>query len=313
MTFTKDQLVTMLQTLGIKADTVDHTAAPTVDAHTEEINKIPQFKGCGQVKNLVLKAKSGKLFLIACMHDTKVDMKSLTTRLGIKGGPMRMVQTSSIPRSPPPEGSGRDEIPPRISARLLHCPLRPAAPLHRPPGCILHAIEPPLAIQAAADIMQAALGIPAGSVTPFAVVNKATSGGVALLLDEKFKKFPKVLLHPLTNEATTAISPADFEKFVESLGREVEYVDFDNKDDQIVGACPEEPAKEEPKAKQQPAKEKKDKAPKEPVVNTKIPAMVEVPFGAAAGHPEGSITKCPTWLFKEVSWEQSCGQRPVGH
>lgn len=70
-----------------------------------------------------------------------------------------------------------------------------------------------------ADLLMQHLGVTPGSVTIFALINDP-GRTVTLVLDEGFFAYDPVNFHPLRNDATTAISPADLLKFIASLGRE---------------------------------------------------------------------------------------------
>jgi Ala-tRNA(Pro) deacylase len=70
-----------------------------------------------------------------------------------------------------------------------------------------------------------ALGVTPGSVTALALVNDP-GHKVTFLLDRILAEADIVNFHPLTNTATTALSQADFRKFLASLGRELRVVDF---------------------------------------------------------------------------------------
>ena len=70
------------------------------------------------------------------------------------------------------------------------------------------------------------LGVEPGSVTLFAVINDPERK-VTLVLDEALFARDPVNFHPLKNDATTAISPADMLKFVRSLGHEPIRLSFD--------------------------------------------------------------------------------------
>lgn len=70
------------------------------------------------------------------------------------------------------------------------------------------------------------LGVEPGSVTLFALINDPDRK-VTLVLDEALFDLDPVNFHPLKNDATTAISPADVLKFVRSLGREPIRLAFD--------------------------------------------------------------------------------------
>lgn len=62
------------------------------------------------------------------------------------------------------------------------------------------------------------LGVEPGSVTVFAVINDPERK-VTLVLDEALFAHDPVNFHPLKNDATTAISPADLLRFLGALGR----------------------------------------------------------------------------------------------
>jgi Ala-tRNA(Pro) deacylase len=70
------------------------------------------------------------------------------------------------------------------------------------------------------------LGVEPGSVTLFALINDPDRT-VTLVLDEALFAHDPVNFHPLKNDATTAISPADMLKFIHSLGREPIRLAFD--------------------------------------------------------------------------------------
>lgn len=66
---------------------------------------------------------------------------------------------------------------------------------------------------ASAELMQDVLGVPLGSATPLAVTNPAAAN-VILLLDQALKAQSVLLVHPLTNTATTLMSPSDLELYL---------------------------------------------------------------------------------------------------
>jgi Ala-tRNA(Pro) deacylase len=69
-----------------------------------------------------------------------------------------------------------------------------------------------------AELLLEALGITPGSVTVFALINDEARR-VTLMLDEGFFAHDLVNFHPLTNTATTAITPAGLTQFLAALGR----------------------------------------------------------------------------------------------
>jgi Ala-tRNA(Pro) deacylase len=76
-----------------------------------------------------------------------------------------------------------------------------------------------------AELLQSALGVAPGSVTVFAVINDPEQR-VTLVLDAALFGADPVNFHPLSNDATTAVSRADLLRFVDALGRRPICVDF---------------------------------------------------------------------------------------
>ena len=76
-----------------------------------------------------------------------------------------------------------------------------------------------------ADLMEDLLGVVPGSVTAFALMNDKDSR-VRFILDAALMAHDPLNFHPLVNTATTAISRADFERFVAETGHTLEIVDF---------------------------------------------------------------------------------------
>ncbi len=71
----------------------------------------------------------------------------------------------------------------------------------------------------------AALGVRPVSVTAFALVND-TGRRVRFVLDRALAEADPVNFHPLSNDATTTVSQADFRRFLAALGVEPLIVDF---------------------------------------------------------------------------------------
>lgn len=69
------------------------------------------------------------------------------------------------------------------------------------------------------DLLGEVLGVVPGAVTPFALAND-TDGRVHVVLDAAMMRAELVNYHPLTNEATTALSPADLLVFIRATGHE---------------------------------------------------------------------------------------------
>jgi Ala-tRNA(Pro) deacylase len=63
------------------------------------------------------------------------------------------------------------------------------------------------------DLLQATLGIPPGSVTPFAIMNDAACR-VQVVLDADILEAPQMSCHPLENDASTTLAPKDLLLFL---------------------------------------------------------------------------------------------------
>ena len=69
------------------------------------------------------------------------------------------------------------------------------------------------------------LGVAPGAVTPFAVINDRDRR-VKVVIDQALLATDPVNCHPLTNDMTTAIAPADLIRFVRACGHEPEVRDL---------------------------------------------------------------------------------------
>ena len=81
MPATRDDLMRYLQEQGITVSTVDHPAVFTV-AESQDIHR--DIAGA-HTKNLFVKDKKGRHFLVVAEHETAVDLKSLHKRIGAQG------------------------------------------------------------------------------------------------------------------------------------------------------------------------------------------------------------------------------------
>jgi Ala-tRNA(Pro) deacylase len=80
---------------------------------------------------------------------------------------------------------------------------------------------------ASAEDLMAVLGVPPGSVTPFGLVNAAPDA-VRFAIDRHLVDgFDRIWVHPLTNEASTGLAPADLLRFLAASGHPAQVLDFD--------------------------------------------------------------------------------------
>jgi Ala-tRNA(Pro) deacylase len=68
-----------------------------------------------------------------------------------------------------------------------------------------------------AALLNEALGVRPGSVTPFAAINDA-AGRVAVVLQRAMLAHDPLNYHPLENDRTTAVAPDDLVRFLEACG-----------------------------------------------------------------------------------------------
>jgi len=150
----RQDLFARLEHLGIRTETVEHEAVFTVD----ESAKLERLLPGGHTKNLFLKDKKDRLFLVVALSTQRIDLKSLHKRLGCD----------------------------RLS-------------FGRP------------------ELLMEVLGVPAGSVTPFALIND-TAQRVTVILDADMMRHARLNYHPLENTATTNISGEDLLGFIRACG-----------------------------------------------------------------------------------------------
>lgn len=165
MAVTPAILLAKLQGLDIATDVIDHPAVRTVEEANKHTGNVPGK----DVKNLFLKDKKNRLFLVTADTSTKVDLKVLSLRLGLPKPGLRFAPD---------------------------------------------------------EVLDSILGVSPGSVTPLAVVQE-TASAVTLLLDDKLKGQDRILVHPLVNNSTVAISSEGLEKFLMSMDRQAHYVDLE--------------------------------------------------------------------------------------
>lgn len=76
------------------------------------------------------------------------------------------------------------------------------------------------------DLLMEVLGVVPGAVTPFGLINDADVR-VNVILDETMMAADLVNYHPLTNDSTTVLTPADLLRFIESCGHQPRVMNVD--------------------------------------------------------------------------------------
>ena len=156
MPATREDLLARLAELGIVTETVEHPPVFTVAESSALERRLPG----GHTKNLFLKDKKDRLFLVVALGHAKIDLKTLHKRLGCD----------------------------RLS-------------FGRP------------------ELLMEVLGVPPGSVTPFALIND-TARRVTVILDADMMRHERLNYHPLENTATTNIAREDLLTFIRACGHE---------------------------------------------------------------------------------------------
>jgi Ala-tRNA(Pro) deacylase len=67
------------------------------------------------------------------------------------------------------------------------------------------------------ELLESVLGVSAGSVTPFALIN-GSAADVSVVVDKALTAFAEVNCHPLENTATTRLTTGDLLRFIEACG-----------------------------------------------------------------------------------------------
>ncbi len=160
--YDRDRLLAWLAAQGIPHTTHEHPAVFRVEEGLELKAAMPGAHS----KNLFLKDKKGKLWLISARQDTVVDLKRADKWIG--------------------------------SARLSF---------------------------GNEAMLWETLGVRPGSVTALGLINDPGQR-VTFVLDKALWDAEIVNFHPLTNTATTALTQADFRRFLALIGREPVVVDF---------------------------------------------------------------------------------------
>jgi Ala-tRNA(Pro) deacylase len=107
--FTPEDLFRCLDGLGIEHNSVDHPPLFTVQQSRELRGELPG----AHVKNLFLRNKKGQMWLLTCLEDRQIDLKSLRKELGTSSlsfaSPERLMQyLGVIPGAVSPFGVAND-------------------------------------------------------------------------------------------------------------------------------------------------------------------------------------------------------------
>ncbi|KAG4954275.1 hypothetical protein JHK87_039869 [Glycine soja] len=227
MGFSKEQLLARLKELLINFSQYEHPAILTV----EEGEKYVGHLGGGVSKNLFLKDKKQRFYLVSALKDTKVDIKGadnfvvltgmlLSQRLGLGKGGLRMVPSEALgeilqvslgcvtPFAVVNESARPDHMQHPTLHRVLAIPKKERLKLSS-------------MIQDWISIAQRSMR----TLGPYALV--MTLIDVSLLLDQGFKTQEFCFFHPLSNDMTISINSNDLDKFLKSIGRDPSYVDFE--------------------------------------------------------------------------------------
>jgi Ala-tRNA(Pro) deacylase len=78
---------------------------------------------------------------------------------------------------------------------------------------------------ASAERLRRLLGVEAGAVSPFGLINDANKD-VRVIIDKSLQSAGTVNFHPNINTVTLGLSFPDFEKFLAWCGNKVEYIDL---------------------------------------------------------------------------------------
>src|SRR5262245_17775464 len=150
----RQDLFALFAQLVIVTETVEHEPVFTV----QQSSRLERMLPGGHTKNLCLKDKKDRLYLVVALSKARIDLKNLHKLLG--------------------------------SDRLS---------FGRP------------------ELLLEVLGVPAGSVTPFALIND-THRRVTVILDADMMQQERLNYHPLENSATTNIAGEDLLRFIHACG-----------------------------------------------------------------------------------------------
>ncbi|KAK7311560.1 hypothetical protein RJT34_09791 [Clitoria ternatea] len=92
MGHTKEQLLARLKELQIQFSQYEHPVVLTVEAQAQYVGNL----GGGLSKNLFLKDKKNRFYIVSALAETRVDLKVLSQRLGLGKGGLRMAPSEAL-------------------------------------------------------------------------------------------------------------------------------------------------------------------------------------------------------------------------
>lgn len=92
MGYSKEQLVARLKELQIDFVSYEHPVVLTVEAQAKYVGHL----GVGLSKNLLLKDKKHRFYVVSALANTNVDLKVLSQRLGLGKGGLRMAPEEAL-------------------------------------------------------------------------------------------------------------------------------------------------------------------------------------------------------------------------
>ncbi|KAL8485578.1 hypothetical protein ACS0TY_027751 [Phlomoides rotata] len=92
MGYTKEQLLARLQELQIEFSFAEHPVVLTVEAQAKHVGHLHGALS----KNLFIKDKKQRYYVVSALADTKVDLKVLSQRLGLGKGGIRMAPEEAL-------------------------------------------------------------------------------------------------------------------------------------------------------------------------------------------------------------------------
>ena len=89
---TTDQVIAAIESLEIEQETISHVPLYTVEQSKQVVFEKPGAK----TKNLFLRNKKGRMFLLVIEQDQMVDLKGLRDKLQLTGGHMAFASTDRL-------------------------------------------------------------------------------------------------------------------------------------------------------------------------------------------------------------------------